>query len=128
MATDRAVLFVDGNNWYHGLRAIGVTNLLELNYATISKKLAGPRTWVGTRYYIGRVQQTPLGAQAYADQRRFLARLQRSDSRISIHLGRLEPRTVENPAATELQQYLHGLTTKIDRQVFHDLMDLSRRP
>jgi len=83
MATDRAVLFVDGNNWYHGLRAIGVTNLLELNYATISKKLAGPRMWAETRYYIGRVQQTPLGAQAYADQRRFLARLQRSDSRIS---------------------------------------------
>ena len=45
---DRAVLFVDGSNWYHGLRSLGETNLMRLNYARVSEKLVGPRTWVGT--------------------------------------------------------------------------------
>lgn len=54
---DRAVLFIDGNNWYHSLSELGVGDLGRLDYAKISEKLVGPRTWIGTRYYIGRVQQ-----------------------------------------------------------------------
>ena len=33
---DRAILFVDGNNWYHGCTKIGAPNLFELSYAGIS--------------------------------------------------------------------------------------------
>ena len=50
--SDRAVLFVDGNNWYHSLTAIGLADLGRLDYSKISTKLLGPRTWVATRYYI----------------------------------------------------------------------------
>ena len=56
---DRAIVFIDGNNWYHGLKASGVRDLGRLDYARISRKLAGPRLWTATRYYIGRV---PLSA------------------------------------------------------------------
>jgi hypothetical protein len=49
------------------------------------------------------------------------------DKRITVHLGRLEPRTVSNPAAKELRQYLGGLKQKIDPQVFSDLSDIARR-
>ena len=56
--SDRAVIFIDGNNWYHGLRdRLKLPRLLELDYAAVSKKLLGPREWIGTRYYIGQVQQ-----------------------------------------------------------------------
>jgi len=42
---DRAVLYIDGNNWYHFLRSRGVGNLLGLSYAKISHKLVGVREW-----------------------------------------------------------------------------------
>jgi uncharacterized LabA/DUF88 family protein len=123
---DRAVLFVDGNNWYHSLQDAGVQDLGRLNYAKISQKLLGPRIWLATRYYIDQVQQQ-RNTRLYAEQRRFLANLRATDRRISCHLGRLESRLVENDAARELRQYLSRLPLRIDKKVFHDLMDLARR-
>ena len=66
-----------------------------LDYAALSRKLVGPSEWLGTRYYIGQVRQVG-NTQLYADQRRFLARLRATDRRISCHLGRIEPRTVNS--------------------------------
>lgn len=66
---DRAVIFIDGNNWYHSLKEIGVQDLLRLDYSAISKKLLMARDWIGTRYYIGRVSQSHSKA-LYADQSR----------------------------------------------------------
>ena len=123
---DRAVLFIDGNNWYHSLVGIGLTELRRMDYRNISKKLVGPREWIGTRYYIGQVQQKG-NRQLYADQRRFLAALRKTDPRISTHLGRLESRLLKNEAAAELKQYLSNLPVRIDSNVFHELMDLARR-
>jgi hypothetical protein len=55
--TDRAVVFIDGNNWYHALCHEGVEDRARLDYRKISEKLLGPRAWVATRYYIGQVNQ-----------------------------------------------------------------------
>jgi hypothetical protein len=122
---DRAVVFIDGNNWFHAIRDLGVDDRGRLNYRSISLKLLGPRTWVGTRYYIGRVPQRG-DTRLYAAQRRFLAGLKSQDPRISAHLGRLEPRTVDDPAAKELQSYLSGLKVRIDSGVYHDLLRIAR--
>lgn len=122
---DRAVLFIDGNNWFHAIRDAGVDDRARLDYRAISLKLLGPRAWVGTRYYIGRVPQRG-DARLYAEQRRFLATLEASDSKITTHLGRLEPRTVDSPAAREIQNYLATLTTRIETRVYHDLMQIAR--
>lgn len=67
-APNRAILFVDGNNWYHGLRRAGVVDQARLDHAKIAAKLVGPRTWIETRYYIGQVSQSG-NSQLYADQR-----------------------------------------------------------
>lgn len=123
---DRAVLFVDGNNWYHSLSGLGVRDRSRLHYGKISEKLVGPREWLGTRYYIGKVQQAK-NQRLYADQRRFLSGLQATDPRISIHLGRLERRTVKNEAALELRRYLSELAVRIDTDIFHDLMEMATR-
>ncbi|MBI5781503.1 MAG: NYN domain-containing protein [Rhodocyclales bacterium] len=123
---ERAVLFVDGSNWYHSLRKIGVDDLGRLSYSAISRKLADGRDWIATRYYIGQVRQEGNLA-LYAQQRRFLAALQAEDQKISIHFGRLEPRTESNPAAEELKRYLAGLTTRIDPAVYRTLVDLAQR-
>jgi len=122
---DRAILFVDGNNWYHSLKKAAVTDLGQLNYQAISEKLVGPREWLATRYYIGRVPQVG-DPRLYAAQRRFLAFLESTDGKISTHLGRLERRPVEDPAAKELLNYLAKLSTRIDQDVFHDLMAIAK--
>lgn len=122
---DRAVLFIDGNNWYHSLVKLGVPDLGRLDYAKISEKLIGPRDWTGTRYYIGQVRQVG-DPRLYADQRRFLDGLRGQDTRISVHLGRLETRTVKNEAAAELREYLNQLPVRIDTKVFHDLISLAK--
>ena len=40
---DRAIPFIDGSNWYHALKSIGLANPGRLNYAKLSQKLVGPR-------------------------------------------------------------------------------------
>jgi len=123
---DRAILFIDGNNWFHGLQHAGVTDRARLDYRKISEKLIGPRLWIGTRYYIGQVNQK-FNAQLYAQQRSFLAALEATDPRISVHLGRIEPRTASNDAARELRHYLSQLSAPIAPQVFSDLTALADR-
>lgn len=123
--SDRAIVFIDGNNWYHSLRDLGLDDLGRLDYAKVSLKLLGPRTWIATRYYIGRVPQTG-DPSLYADQRRFLSSLEATDPRISTHLGRLEPRPVDDPAARALLSYLANLKTRIDSVVYHDLIRIAR--
>ena len=122
---DRAILFVDGNNWYHSLRQIGLRDLGRLDYSSISAKLVGPREWLETRYYIGRVKQTG-DTTLYAAQRRFLAKLSATDHRITYHLGRLETRTVKNEAAEEIKRYLSNLAVRIDTRVYHELLDIAQ--
>ncbi len=130
MGQDRAIVFIDGNNWYHGLRDVGVSDLLRLDYAKISQKLVGPaRQWIGTRYYIGRMRQDH-SAQLYSDQRSFLSRLEKKDARITTHLGRLESRVVTNPMAGDLDDYLNELQARhirLDKGVFHSLRDIAAR-
>ena len=122
----RAIVFIDGNNWYHALKERGVRDLARLDYRAISEKLSAPRTWLETKYYIGRVT-TKQGARLYSEQRRFLSSLEATDSRIRVHLGRLEPRPYDNPAVQELKHYLANLKVRIDQGVYKDLVQLAQR-
>jgi uncharacterized LabA/DUF88 family protein len=125
--TDRAVLFIDGNNWYHGLKEIGVKSLARLDYHRISEKMVSPRRWDGTRYYIGRMKQH-LNPPGYAAQRKFLSRLSKDDpKRITYHLGRLEIRETDNEAAKELLRYLAELPTRMDKQVYQQLVAIGKK-
>jgi uncharacterized LabA/DUF88 family protein len=121
---DRATVFIDGNNWYHGLAKVGVANKLGLDYAKISRKLLGPRTWLETRYYIGQLSSV---SASYSDQRKFVDKLHKTDPRISVHFGRLEPRFVENAAAKEILRYLNGLTKKIDTRTYKELVAIAKK-
>jgi uncharacterized LabA/DUF88 family protein len=124
--TDRALIFIDGSNWYHALGNAGVDDRAQLDYRKISEKLLRPRLWAGTRYYIGQVNQR-YSVTLYAQQRSFLSNLANTDRRISVHLGRIEPRTTSNDAAKELNEYLGKLTTAIDPTVYADLSDIAQR-
>jgi len=123
---ERSVVFVDGNNWYHSLTKLGISNLGRLNYAKVSRKLVGPREWTATRYYVGQVRQQ-LDTILYSAQRRYMAWLGARDPRISIHYGRLEQRPARNDAAAELKRYLAELKVRIDPAVYKDLLSLAVR-
>jgi len=123
---DRAVVFIDGNNWFHSLCHIGVEHRTLLDYRKISEKLLGPRQWISTKYYIGQINQR-ANPSLYAQQRSFLASLEKTDPRISVCLGRIEPRTGTNDAARELREYLARLTIKIEPTVFAELSDIAKR-
>lgn len=119
---DRAILFIDGNNWYHACKECGLSDLLALDYAKISKRLVGPRDWLETRYYIGALKQSHKG---FREQRQFLSRIQNQDSRISVHYGRIEERPKENELSAALTKYLAG--AKLDPAVRADLDALARQ-
>lgn len=126
-ASERAILFIDGNNWYHGIKEAGVENPARLDYCKIATKLVGTaRTWIASRYYIGRVTAA-WSQQLFADQRRFLANFEAADKRNTVYYGRLEPRAVRSEAAHELLAYLGSLTTKIDPTVYRDLFAIGTR-
>jgi uncharacterized LabA/DUF88 family protein len=121
---DRSVFFVDGNNWYHGCAALGLRGLGRLDFARICRRLAGHREWTGCRYYVGRVPHSGDPRLA-KEQQRFLATLKAQDPRISIHLGRLEPRPARSPVAHAIRRYLGGLTVRIDPTVYRELVRLA---
>jgi len=122
----RAVFFVDGSNFYHGCEKLRLSSLGRLNFAKVCAKLAGPRQWIATRYYVGRVP--PTGNLALSvDQKKFLGFLTSCDPRISVHLGRIEPRPAKSAAAQELGRYLANLRVRIDRSVYRDLVAISQR-
>ena len=120
----RAALFVDGSNFYHGCSTLGLTGLGRLNYAKVSLKLAGPRAWVATRYYVGQVPGTGNLRLAEA-QKKFLEFLRTCDARMTVHLGRIELRPAKSQAAVELGRYLAGLKVRIDPLVFRELVTIS---
>ena len=122
---ERAIIFVDGSNWYHGCAAIGLSRLGRLDFAQISRKLTQNRQWLSTRYYVGQMPQGATRTLA-AGQRRFLRFLRSSDARISVHLGRIEVRQVRSEAAAQLLGYLGALRSRIDPAVYQDLLAVAR--
>jgi uncharacterized LabA/DUF88 family protein len=121
---ERAVVFIDGNNCYHALKEARVSGLRRLNYAKVSEKIVGARDWVGTRFYIGQVKNEG-NKRLYDDQRQYHAFLKACDSRVSIHLGRLEAHPEINELASRLKRYLADLKVRIDPTVYRDLHDLA---
>ena len=84
MARNRSVLFIDGNNWYHGLKALGVDSG-ELNYRRVAQKLLIGRDLRQIRYYVGKISGDRRRIQ---DQEQFLRRLQLQE--VEVCLGRVE--------------------------------------
>lgn len=123
--SDRAIVFIDGNNFYHSLKDKRVSNIWDLSYSKISLKLLGPRDWIGTRYYIGRVQREKK--TLYSNQRRFFSKICAEDNRITTYTGRLEPRPFNNPASKAIMEYLNNLTVRIDKNVYQDLLSIARK-
>lgn len=88
MADERVVIFIDGSNFYHCLKAeFGRTSI---DFEKLMAALRGERTLVRTYYYNAPVDQTSA-PDMYAAQLRFLSKL-RMVPYLTVKLGRLERR------------------------------------
>lgn len=88
MSTERVAIFIDGSNFYHGLKSnIGQTNI---DFEKLGKLLCGDRALVRIYYY--NVPVNPKeNLQRYQDQQRFLTSLTFVPY-LTVKLGHLEKR------------------------------------
>ena len=121
---ERSVLFIDGNNWYHGLKRIGV-NAYDLDYPGVARKLLKGRALAEIRFYIGRIRGDRMRA---ARQQRQLERLERQGVR--LFLGRIQKNPVppaKNPALVELTRVLAQAPPDTPAALRTRLEELSQR-
>lgn len=104
------ILFIDGNNFYHGMKKLGLSSK-NLDYAKFSQKIIREGEWIETRYYIGQVQNTG-DITRYRTQRKFLSSL-RKFPQVSCHLGRIESQPAER-TAKKLTRWLNALERRAD--------------
>jgi len=54
---DRVFIVIDGSNFYHRLKELGLKNLLNFDYEKFSQFLIGKRSLVLRKYYIGAIRE-----------------------------------------------------------------------
>lgn len=112
----RTIIFIDGNNFYHGVKSLGLLSG-GLHYEKFSEKLAIDGQWLETRYYIGKVRQEG-DLTRYANQRKFLHFLEKFN-RVRYFLGRVESRPAER-TARQLSRWLNSLPERCGIKISGD--------
>ena len=119
----RAIIFIDGNNFYHGMKEKRLSSM-ELDYTRFSRKLVLDRQWVETRYYVGRVKQEG-DVTRYQKQQKFLHRLNTFEN-VNYFLGRVERRQIKG-SAKKLKRWLGALPNRPDVSIFPEIVEELRR-
>jgi uncharacterized LabA/DUF88 family protein len=79
---ERAFIIIDGNNFYHRLKELELTNLLSFDYEKFAQFLAGRRELVSKNYYIGAIREernNPKSRELMRGQRKLTGRLQKEN-------------------------------------------------
>lgn len=94
---NRALIFIDGNNFYYKLKDItlgktGILKLLDFNYQKFAKNLIKDNILVEIRYYVGAVKRQngenrEKSETLYANQQKLIGKLQQQN--IPVILGNL---------------------------------------
>lgn len=121
----RAILFVDGNNWYHSLRSVGVDSG-RLDYRRVAEKLLlANRKLAGIRYYVGEISGDL--ARMRRQQKLFAGlRLQG----VHVSLGRIEKIEIppaRNPLVADLEQVLAQADARLPEKIRRELTRLCRK-
>ena len=130
-AQERAIIFIDGNNFYNSMKKINCYSH-NLNYEAFSRKLVQDRKWIATRYYIGQIPQDSKGLNKqqkykqnnlYKRQHQFLASLS-SFNRVQYFLGRVERHPARLPK--QLKNWLTNLPEEMPPEINQQLRKLGR--
>lgn len=112
----RAMVFIDGNNWYYALKGIGVHSG-RLNYPKIAGELAVGRSVCAVRYYVGRVS-SPL--RLVEEQDRVLAVLEGQG--VEVFLGKIQ-RNPMSESSKRQRARLRAAFAGREQEVPADLME-----
>ena len=119
-AQERAIIFIDGNNFYNAMKRINRAND-KLDYEAVSRKLVKDRKWIATRYYIGQVRADG-NHDLYRQQRQFLTFL-KSFNRVQYFLGRVEMHPARLPK--QLKNWLANPPEEMPPEIRQQLRELS---
>lgn len=121
---DRSTIFIDGSNWFHGLRKLGL-DYRDLDYPRLAAKLLMRRRLVEIRYYIGQLTDD---LRRIRRQQRVLAELRRQG--IVVRLGRVERNAMapeNNPVARQLRDLLGAAAGTMAPELASELARLSAK-
>lgn len=77
---DRIFIIIDGNNFYHRLKEMGLKDLLSFDYEKLTQFLVSKRNLVLRKYYIGAIREefnNPKSKELMKNQRKLLGKLQK---------------------------------------------------
>lgn len=86
----RAMIFIDGSNFYFKMKSLGIKNLLTYDYRGLCEVLANGRLIASVGYYIGMVRARPddvKGEQLRRAQINLFNHLR--DQKVDVHKGYL---------------------------------------
>ena len=121
MPPERAILFIDGSNFYHAADRIGVATG-SLDYRALARKLILTRDLVGIRYYVGKVSGD---LSRIASQNKFLRSLRAQG--VSVTLGRIERKYLrpdKNPAIVSLEALIAASARHMDSRLLAEIRAL----
>ncbi len=122
MATfERAAFFIDGNNFYHSLRGVGV-GVEGLDHLRVCDKLRQARSLAYVGYYIGRLAPD---APHYGNQRRLFHQLRTQG--INVVEGRIEKRPAGSALSDRVNELLAWLTKNVSGRMDRPLYNILRQ-
>lgn len=125
MTPVRAVVFIDGNNWFHGLRKIGV-DAYDLDYRKFARGLLKGRSLSEIRFYIGKI----TGDRDRVERQRYkVASLEAQGVRVTW--GRIQKNLIppeRNPALKSLRTILTENGSRIPSDIRRQLEELGNMP
>ena len=92
MSEERIMIFIDGSNFYHGLRK-NIGEDTNIDFSKLGKVIADIRKLVRTHYYNAPLDQK-INPEKYRKQQRFFERL-RHIPNFRLILVRMQKRTIE---------------------------------
>src|SRR5438445_5738668 len=89
MQQERAIVLIDGSNFYFKLRDLQLSKLITFDFSRFAQFLIGDRTLVQATYYVGRLETdgTEKAARMHANQQRLFAHLKKH--KVTYSLGYL---------------------------------------
>lgn len=88
----RIAIYIDGQNTYFALKAMGIKQTTQYDYAGLIKYLAGEKAICYIGYYVGQLSRDrndEKSKQLYEGQQRFLSYLKRSIPNVEVVLGKV---------------------------------------
>ena len=77
---ERIFIIIDGSNFYHRLKELGLKNLLDFDYKKFGEFLTGDRQIVSQKYYIGAIREesgNPKSKRLMQGQMKLVSRLRK---------------------------------------------------